>query len=1435
MEPEHPNDDVTIFEADAPDPNQASIKHITPLQEVAQPITRKQSYDDVAVFEDDAPTQKRIAIKPKKPLKESGQLISQKQSYDAAAVSVADAPTRKLAAVEYPTTTPLQQAEQLIAQKQSYDAATVADTPTKRHAAIEYPTIVPSQDTTQVIVKKQSRDDVAIFDVPTQRHASIDHATVTPSQDTTQVIVKSPSYNVTVVIPTRNERDNVRPLLKALDQALQGLSVEVIFVDDSDDETPAIIEQISLELAATNVHVNLEHRPKGPAREGGLATAVVLGMDLARADYVAVIDADLQHPPEQLRVFYDLAYAQNLDLVLASRYIKGGSYEGLDGISRLMISVGLKWTAKLAFPEHLMRVSDPLGGFFLLRRALLTDVVLRPVGYKILMEILLRCPWKKLREVPYAFQARANGQSKASMRQGILVLSHIWRLFCEVPSAARVWKISGLLLMNVLFTALLFLISQGTPGVWRTASLILFVGAAGLNFWLVNRFIFPRTPQQQQAVPASKPVPTPIRRSTISSLVNAVTAPLQVPGGKPSKYLWARGRKPLIVTICLAVILATALICYLQPGAWILIAAVLIGMAILLGERVEKQQLITMILGVAVGVSSIDYLAWRFSVSNWPGWWIAVPLLAAETFGALHTFGFQYTLWPWTPSPTQATEDPTLLPIFIFIPTVNEGPTILKPTLEGVLAARNRYLKTYPSAEVRVVVCNDGRVANVPGWEKVEELTTRMGVECVTRTVGGGAKAGNIEHARRLLQATGNTLLVIFDADQVARPDFLLKTVPHFADSRMGWVQTGQYYGNQENPVSRWADDQQAMFYNLQCPGKSLLNAVFICGTNVVIRSLALDQIGGLPQDSVTEDFAASIALHPTWHSTYITDVLATGLGPLDVPSYLKQQRRWAIGTLSVMRDHWRDILLPRKNGLSLNQRIHYLLACTHYLCGLRDLIYLVCPILFILTGTPAVRGSTLGAFLIHFLPYWIASLAGLWYAGRGVTGLCGIIMGFGSFPVLLESLLAVILKRKSGFTVTSKKRGSSGRSWTYLWPYFFFWVLGVVGLVIAAHANVYQQASMLISALWVLYSMVLLSSFLWLNLLDARYQAAAQRMQREESNSNLYYASRLQIREQSFRPIWNIAFALCLAGLLFTSGTIHLEPAQPAPFLLSQQKPGIPYGGVALPVQWVNTRVGQLDSSLNAHFSIVGRTQDIHDLFDTKWATQLNQQNEHPWITLEFGVFGANGQPPTDASLAAIANGVQDANIERWAQSIRAYGRPVYLTVLLEDDRNWAISSAVAHGGIPAESTLAWQHVRSLFKAAGALNVAWIWAPADPAHDRPYAPPASSIDGVLLSLISYPNTPWADPQRAIQSVRQRYPNKPILLEVTASGPAPQKASWLDEVGQAVLNTPNVYALIYHEGSPAIDPTAADNQSWSMISDADTQVEMRKLLTELRS
>jgi hypothetical protein len=135
---------------------------------------------------------------------------------------------------------------------------------------------------------------------------------------------------------------------------------------------------------------------------------------------------------------------------------------------------------------------------------------------------------------------------------------------------------------------------------------------------------------------------------------------------------------------------------------------------------------------------------------------------------------------------------------------------------------------------------------------------------------------------------------------------------------------------------------------------------------------------------------------------------------------------------------------------------------------------------------------------------------------------------------------------------------------------------------------------------------------------------------------------------------------------------------------------------------------------------------------------------------------------------------------------------------------------------------------VRSVFAAAGATNVAWVWAPADPQDDRLkidsiIPPPESDIDVVMQPMIRYPNTPWPDATKVLQAVGARHPTKPLFVEVSAAGDQrgdPQvKAAWLRSVAAAAAKDPHVYALVYHDGAPDLRATKQENKAWSIDSD----------------
>jgi dolichol-phosphate mannosyltransferase len=238
------------------------------------------------------------------------------------------------------------------------------------------------------------------------------------------------NVQVSLVIPTYNERDNIAPLLAEIDAALDGVAWEAVFVDDSTDGTDLVIA----EFAASDPRIVLVHRADN---RDGLAGAVVEGLSLARGTYLCVLDADLQHPPSRIPVLLEEARRSGADVVIASRYVPGGSANGLDGPLRQLYSRGLKSLTKLLFPRRLAAVSDPLGGYFLLHRRVLLGSHLRPIGYKILLEILVRCSWHTVREVPYRFQPRRLGDSKADLSQGLRFLEHLGTLVWECSPVFR--------------------------------------------------------------------------------------------------------------------------------------------------------------------------------------------------------------------------------------------------------------------------------------------------------------------------------------------------------------------------------------------------------------------------------------------------------------------------------------------------------------------------------------------------------------------------------------------------------------------------------------------------------------------------------------------------------------------------------------------------------------------------------------------------------------------------------------------------------------------------------------------------------------------------------------------------------------------------------------------------------------------------------------
>lgn len=242
---------------------------------------------------------------------------------------------------------------------------------------------------------------------------------------------------LSVIIPTRHEASTIRPFVHRVLDAVGETSCEIVVVDDSDrDNTVEVLRDLQCELGADRLVMH--HRPRGSIADRTLGTAVVTGIRLAQGRYVCVIDADGQHPPEAIPRMLLVAGAQRVEYVGGSRYLPGGSAEGLDGFSRKTISLGLALLTRVAFVGTPIRaVTDPLSGFFLFRRSLVAGIELNPVGWKISLEVLVRSRARRVAEVPYTFAARAGGDSKATLQQGLLVLRHMLILLFAVTGVRR--------------------------------------------------------------------------------------------------------------------------------------------------------------------------------------------------------------------------------------------------------------------------------------------------------------------------------------------------------------------------------------------------------------------------------------------------------------------------------------------------------------------------------------------------------------------------------------------------------------------------------------------------------------------------------------------------------------------------------------------------------------------------------------------------------------------------------------------------------------------------------------------------------------------------------------------------------------------------------------------------------------------------------------
>jgi dolichol-phosphate mannosyltransferase len=304
---------------------------------------------------------------------------------------------------------------------------------------------------------------------------------------------------LSVIVPTRNEAPNVQQLISRAAEACRQIDAELVFVDDSADNTRDVIAAAA---AAEPMRIRVIRR-EAPA--GGLSGAVVDGVRSSDAEFCMVMSGDLQHPPELIPALLAELEDNDADIVIASRYGAGCSGRGPSGSrgggpnrggggvaawSRRVISAGATRITLALFPLRLRGCSDPMTGFFGLRRSAIECNALRPSGFKILLEILARHQLR-VSEVPFTPGPRTAGKSKAGVGQGLRFLRQLGELRAGTALLfAAVGAVGAML--NLLIMA--FLLSNGTHFV--AAAVVAAEVTIVSNFLMQENIVFGTLPHK---------------------------------------------------------------------------------------------------------------------------------------------------------------------------------------------------------------------------------------------------------------------------------------------------------------------------------------------------------------------------------------------------------------------------------------------------------------------------------------------------------------------------------------------------------------------------------------------------------------------------------------------------------------------------------------------------------------------------------------------------------------------------------------------------------------------------------------------------------------------------------------------------------------------------------------------------------------------------
>ena len=493
-----------------------------------------------------------------------------------------------------------------------------------------------------------------------------------------------------------------------------------------------------------------------------------------------------------------------------------------------------------------------------------------------------------------------------------------------------------------------------------------------------------------------------------------------------------------------------------MPLVWTdqaIFSAILIACCILMG-RISESRFVTSTLAMVSIFCTLRYIVWRWTSSvaflNNSGWNVdlvglifALLLLCAETYSVIILLlGYFQSARPLRRRPAPLPDDVSLWPsVDVFIPTYNEPLEVVRPT---VLAAMGI---DWPPDRMHVYILDDGR------RPQFQEFAAECGAGYLTRFDNAHAKAGNINSA---LKNTKSEYIAIFDCDHIATRSFLQMTMGWFGlDKRLAMVQTPHHFYSPDPfernlNVFRTIPNEGALFYGVVQDGNDLWNATFFCGSCAVIKREALEEIGGIAVETVTEDAHTALRLQRLgWNTAYISIPQAAGLATGSLAAHVGQRIRWARGMVQILRTE--NPLFA--SGLTLPQRLCYLNCAVHYLYAIPRLIFVSAPLIFLLLGKSNLYGL-IWEILAYAAPHLVLSnMVNSRSQGDHRHSFWNEVYEMVLAPyILLPTTFALINPKWGKFNVTAKDSvvEESFFDWKIARPYLFMIALNLIAMIVA-------------------------------------------------------------------------------------------------------------------------------------------------------------------------------------------------------------------------------------------------------------------------------------------------------------------------------------------------------------------------------------------------